>query len=94
MAFSISRPWRKEFYTNIPFMIVLLLVLSYSIVIIVVPQARLFLFELSYLDYEPLNLYIMGLALGMSAIIYVNQKFVLEPVFSLIKAKYPDKKWI
>ena len=44
MAVSISHPWRKEFYTNIPFMIVLFLVLSYSVVMIVVPKARLFLF--------------------------------------------------
>jgi magnesium-transporting ATPase (P-type) len=44
LAFSISKPWRKDFYTNPLFMIVLIVMLSYSLIMIVVPGARLALF--------------------------------------------------
>jgi magnesium-transporting ATPase (P-type) len=44
LAFSISKPWRKEFFTNPFFMGVLLFVLTYSLVMIVVPEARLSIF--------------------------------------------------
>lgn len=37
MAFSISRPWRKEFYTNIPFTILLVLTLALSTILIILP---------------------------------------------------------
>jgi cation-transporting ATPase 13A2 len=77
LAFSISRPWRKEFFTNIPFMIVLVFSLTYSIVMILVPGARLALFDIKYLDYAPLNSYIVGVGLGLGAVIYLIQKCLM-----------------
>lgn len=44
IAFSISRPWKKIFLTNIPFMIVLVLVFTYDILICLVPDSRLTVF--------------------------------------------------
>lgn len=40
LAFSISKPWRKEFYSNVPFTILLVLVLALSSVLVVFPEAR------------------------------------------------------
>ena len=94
MAFFISHPWRKGFYTNIPFMIVLLFIMTYSIVIIVVPKSRLKIFEVTYMDYQPLNLYILGLALGISFVIYVVQKLLLENFFNWLKNRFPENKWL
>jgi cation-transporting ATPase 13A3/4/5 len=37
LAFSISRPWRKEFFTNVPFTVLLVLVLALSTVLVIVP---------------------------------------------------------
>jgi hypothetical protein len=51
LAFSIAKPWRKHFVTNPLFMIVLIIILTYSLVMIVVPAARLSLFRVSYLTY-------------------------------------------
>lgn len=34
LAFSISKPWRKDFYTNPAFMVVLVIMLGYSLVMI------------------------------------------------------------
>lgn len=94
LAFSISKPWRKHFLTNPLFDIVLVLVLVYSLVIIVVPASRLNLFEVVFMNYQPFNWYIFGLALGIGIVIYVNQKFIMEPFFAWLKMKYVDKQWI
>lgn len=94
LAFSISKPWRKDFYTNPFFMIVLILMLTYSLVMIVVPGARLSIFEISFLNYQPYNWYIFGLALGIGVVLYVVQKFMLEPLFNWLKEKYPEKSWL
>ena len=94
LAFSISKPWRKDFYTNPFFMIVLILMLTYSLVMIVVPEARLGIFEISFLNYQPYNWYIFGLALGIGVVLYVVQKFMLEPLFNWLKEKYPEKSWL
>jgi hypothetical protein len=48
IAFSIGAPWKKPFYTNMPFMIILAISLAYSIIIVVVPEARLPVFYLEY----------------------------------------------
>lgn len=94
MAFSISKPWRKEFYTNVWFMVVLLVVLTYSIIIIVVPKSRLSLFKIIHMDYQPMNYFVLGLSLGFGFFIYLNQKFIMEPLFRFLREKYPSKTWI
>ena len=40
LASCIDKPWRKPFYTNFPFMVVLLILAPYSILITVVPETR------------------------------------------------------
>lgn len=94
LAFSISKPWRKEFYTNPFFVIALVLILTYSLVMIVVPGSRLALFEIQYMDYARYNWYNFGLALGLGVFIYIEQKFIVEPIFYWLKNKYPKKEWI
>lgn len=39
LAFNISSPWRKEFWTNVPLVIVAVLALAYNVVSTVVPAA-------------------------------------------------------
>ena len=77
LAFSISKPWRKYFFTNPFFMIVLIIMLTYSLVMIVVPGARLEIFKITNLNYQPYNWYIFGLALGIGLVIYFVQKIIL-----------------
>ena len=57
-------------------MIVFILTLTYVILMIVVPKTRLGLFNLKYMDYQPLNWFVFGLALGFSVVIYMNQKLI------------------
>jgi len=77
LAFSISKPWRKEFWTNIPFMIVLVIVFVYSVLICVVPDARLGIFELSYMNVSRVNGFVLGIALLFGFFMYGSQKFIL-----------------
>jgi len=51
LAFSISKPWRQHFFTNPLFMVVLTIIGVYSLVMIVVPDARLPIFKITYLSY-------------------------------------------
>lgn len=44
LAFNISRPWRKEVFTNLPLVIVACLAITYNTLIAVVPGARLGIF--------------------------------------------------
>ena len=88
LAFSISKPWRKDFWTNPLFMLVLALCLVYSIVIIVVKDARISLFELEYMDHQGLNWFVFGMSLGIGVFIYVGQKFAMEPFFNWLAKKY------
>lgn len=78
LAFNISRPWRKEVFTNLPLVIVTALALTYNTIIAVVPGGRLGIFSLDNLSEDPnvaLFIYIAGL--GFSLFLYVNQKFIL-----------------
>lgn len=61
---------------------------------IVVPGSRLALFEIQYMDYARYNWYNFGLALGLGVFIYIEQKFIVEPIFYWLKNKYPKKEWI
>lgn len=94
LAFSIATPWRKWFWTNIPFMIVLVIIFSYSFIIVVVPDARLSIFEVSWMTVDRLNWFVLGISLLFGFFIYSVQKFILEPVSVWLKEKYPDKKWL
>jgi len=37
LAFCISKPWKKYFFTNLPFMIVLTLNFTYDVLVCLVP---------------------------------------------------------
>lgn len=90
LAFTISQPWRKEFYTNPLFMFVLVLILPYSIIMMVVPDARLEIFQIRSLKHDQgFYWYIFGLAIGIGTTIFVAQKCILEPLFRFLKVKYP-----
>jgi magnesium-transporting ATPase (P-type) len=77
IAFTIGRPWKKPFYTNKPFMVVLILSLTYSILIVILPQARLAVFQVKYLDSGNINGFVLGVALGFGIFIFILEKAIL-----------------
>jgi magnesium-transporting ATPase (P-type) len=85
LAFSISKPWRKEFYTNVPFMIVLVLVFGYSVLLAIVPDARISIFKLDWMNAERLNVFVLGIALLFGFFMYSVQKFIMEPFSTWLK---------
>jgi hypothetical protein len=76
ISFTIGRPWKKPFFTNKPFMVVLFISLAYSILIVIVPSSRLELFKVQYLDNETVNGFVVGIALAFGISIFVLQKAV------------------
>lgn len=87
LAFSVSKPWRKEFYTNVPFLIVLILVLAFSSAIILFPNFRIDYMELSRFSDEGLMIAILAVSWGVGVVIYFVQKFLLEPWFNRVELK-------
>lgn len=94
ISFTIGRPWKKPFFTNKPFMIVLFISITYSILIVIVPDARLAVFNVKYLDDTRINGFVLGIALGFGLFIFILQKAVLEPLSLWIRKKYPELKWL
>lgn len=94
LAFSIAKPWRKNFWTNLPFMIVLFIAFTYCVLITVVPDSRLVVFEISWMGSERLNGFILGISILFSVFIYSVQKFIFEPGSVWLKEKYPEKTWL
>jgi hypothetical protein len=76
IAFSIGRPWRKPFFTNIFFMIAFVLVLIYSILILAAPVTRFSQFYIVNMEDMRMNGFILGLGLGFGLTVFVLQKFV------------------
>lgn len=58
-------------------MIVFIIILVYSLIFIVVPDARLIILEANQITYMPFLWYIFGLAVGIGLFIYILQKFIL-----------------
>lgn len=95
LAFNISRPWRKEVFTNLPLVIVTVLALAYNTILAVVPGGRLGIFSLINLSDNPdVALFIYVAGLGFSIFMYVNQKFILEPLSDWLIRKYPKATWL
>lgn len=94
LAFSISYPWRKEFFTNIPFLIVVVLAFAANCVICMVPGADWSEFKLDHLPTTNVRLYLLITSLGFSVFIYLLQKLVLEPISYKIVKKYHKIPWI
>lgn len=75
-------------------MVVLVIVFAYSVLLAIVPDARISIFRLSWMTSERLNVFLLGIALAFGIFIYCAQKFVLEPISSWLKENNRDKKWI
>lgn len=93
VAFSISKPWKKEFYTNPYFMVVLIIVFAYDIIICLVPEARIPDFFINTFDMRWQGL-LCGLGCAFGVFMYIVQKFMLEPLFRTLREKYPEKQWL
>lgn len=93
-AFSIGAPWRKPFFTNIPFMIVLVIITTYTVLIVVVPASRLEGFNIAYIDDGQLRGFILGIAILFGVSVFTIQKFIWEPLAIWLRENYPDKKWL
>jgi hypothetical protein len=60
-----------------------------------VPDSRIPLFQMIPSDYNSkFNGMMLGLALIFGTFMYIEQKFMLEPLFRYLKTKHPDKKWL
>lgn len=94
LAFSISHPWRKQFWTNLPFLIVTLLALAANVVLNLVEQADWGKFMLSHLVSFKLRAWLLGTSLGFALLIYGVQKWVLEPISYRLVKKYHKIPWI
>ena len=70
-------------------MIILFIVFTYSVLLTVVPGARISIFEVSWMSNDRLNGFVLGISLLFSAFIYACQKFILEPGTVWLKEKYP-----
>lgn len=94
IAFTIGQPWKKPFFTNLPFMIVLFISITYSIIIVMVPAARIPIFNVEYMNYDNINGFVLGMALGFGLFIFILQKAILEPFSLWLRMKYPEKTWL
>jgi phage shock protein PspC (stress-responsive transcriptional regulator) len=93
VAFSISKPWKKEFFTNPLFMVVLIVIFAYNVLICVVPQSRIPDFFIIEYDMQWQGL-VCGLGCAFGLFMYIVQKFMLEPMFRALREKYPEKQWL
>ena len=46
------------------------------------------------MDYQPLNNFVCLAGYAFAIVIYVIQKYLIEPYFNKLKALYPEKKYI
>jgi len=59
LAFNISKPWRKDFWTNIPLLLVVLMALAYNILATLIKEADWEVFELVHLHSQQLRVYLL-----------------------------------
>jgi hypothetical protein len=76
VAFTLGEPWKKPFYTNKIFMVVLIIIVTYSILIVVVPASRISDFQIDYMSDNKLNGFVVGLALAFAFGIFILQKLI------------------
>lgn len=80
LAFFISQPWRKDFWTNTPFMCMLVIVFGYNVLLCVLPQSRVGYLYLGTITSEKVAWLILQLALAIGLFIYTVQKYILEHI--------------
>lgn len=66
-------------------MFVLIFVLTYSILLVICPEARLSIFNLGWMTSQRLNGFILGISFLFGFFIYGVQKFIFEPGSSWLK---------
>lgn len=49
LAFNISKPWRKDFWTNIPLLIMAIVALTYNVLATIIKEVDWDVFELIHL---------------------------------------------
>ena len=76
IAFSVGRPWRKPFYTNILFMIIFVIVLVYAILLLAAPVTRFSQFYIVLMDDMRVNGFVLGMGLAFGLTVFILQKFV------------------
>lgn len=76
LAFNIGEPWRRNIFTNIPFMGVFVFIIIYTILIVFVPDTRIPDFFLIHIHSTNLEGFILGMGLLFGLAIYLLQKGV------------------
>jgi len=76
IAFSSGHPWRKPFFTNVFFMIILVIVLVYAILILAAPVTRFSQFFIVMMDDMRVNGFVLGMGLLFGLTVLILQKFV------------------
>lgn len=94
ITFNLGAPWRQPIYTNRLFMVLFYIVLTYSILIVMVPATRFSEFYIEYMDDISLRGFILGMGMGFGLVIFILQLYVWQPLFRWLRRKYPEKKWI
>ena len=94
LAFNISKPWRKEFFTNIPLVLIAVLVLVFNILMSLFDWADWSEFELIHLQKDDVRYFLLLESLCFAVFLYVAQKCVLEPLTFRLARKYERKSWI
>jgi magnesium-transporting ATPase (P-type) len=85
VAFTTSEPWKTNAFKYWPYTLSIVLTLAYTICIAIVPQVRLSLFELVNMTDKDLNLFLLGVGLGIAMLIVLLQKCILIPLFKWIE---------
>ena len=76
VAFTLGQPWKKSVYTNKIFMVILTVVLTFTIVIVLVPEAGLLGFKMVFINDIGMNGFVLGLAFFFSLAIFIFQKAI------------------
>lgn len=76
-------------------MLVTILAFAYNTLISVLPAVRLGLFQLDNMPPENNVALVIYLgSLGLSFFLYINQKYILEPLSTKLIKAYPTIKWL
>lgn len=70
-------------------MLILLVFYTYSVLLVMVPEARLEILTVINMDNLQFNGFILGLANAFGIFMYLNQKLILENIFGYLKRSYP-----
>ncbi len=84
IGFTITRPWKKEFYTYWPFAVFFFAVLIYTTMMVIWPESRLSVFNLTFLKNPSFNQFMLAIGLGVGLLLIFIQKAVLVPLFQWI----------